>query len=223
MTRLQATNTFTTITLTWQPPPVPNGVIIMYQVTYSTDEVVNSYKSTIPTVTVTGLLPNTTYTFSITGSTMTGIGTPQQVQSSTAAIREFMHIYLYSALNDFFTLCILLTCLSADVTGVMVSAITATSIRVSWLAVYLPSDGYLTGYTVYYRSLPNTSDSQSEGYTSQACSPRTTSGDINDLNPDDVYQFSVVAEVAIIGHSYSGKVDALAFKYSTNCSCLQLS
>ena len=90
MTGLQATkNTFTTITLTWQPPPDPNGVIIMYQVTYSTDEVVNTYNPTSPTVTIMGLLPNTTYTFSVTAYIMTGIGTPQQVQSSTAAIREY--------------------------------------------------------------------------------------------------------------------------------------
>eukprot|EP00731_Ephydatia_muelleri_P025263 Em0017g346a len=180
VTGLQATkNTFTTITLTWQPPPNPNGMIIMYQVTYSIDEVVNTHNPTSPTVTITGLLPNTTYTFSVAAYIMTGIGTPQQVQSSTAAI--------------------------PDVTGLVVSAINTTSVRVSWLAVKLPSDGYLTGYTVYYHSLPN---NQSDGYQSQSFSPCTTSGDINDLNPNGVYQFSVAAEVAIMGQLYSGKVDA---------------
>ncbi|KAL5479762.1 hypothetical protein EMCRGX_G023335 [Ephydatia muelleri] len=196
VTGLQATkNTFTTITLTWQPPLDPNGMIIMYQVTYSTDEVVNTYNPTSPTVTITGLLPNTTYTFSVTAYIMTGIGTPQQVQSSTAAM--------------------------PDVTGLVVSAINTTCVRVSWLAVQLPPDGYLTGYTVYYRSLPV---SQSKQYTTLAFSRYATSGDINDLNPNYVYKFSVVAEVAIRGMEqlYRGKVIAsLAVEYSTNSSCLQ--
>ena len=87
---LQAFNkTFTTITLTWQPPPVPNGVIIMYQVTYSTNGVVNTYNTTTPPVTITGLVPRTTYTFSVTAYTITGPGTPQQVQTSTADICEW--------------------------------------------------------------------------------------------------------------------------------------
>eukprot|EP00731_Ephydatia_muelleri_P019086 Em0011g1126a len=81
---LQAFNkTFTTITLTWQPPPVPNGVIIMYQVTYSTNGVVKTYNTTTP-----GLVPRTSYTFSVTAYTITGPGTLLQVQTSTADIRE---------------------------------------------------------------------------------------------------------------------------------------
>ena len=81
-------NTFTTITLTWLPPPTPNGVIIKYQVTYSTNGVVNTYSTTTPSVTITGLEPRTSYTFSVVGYTTTRPGTPQQVQTSTAAIRE---------------------------------------------------------------------------------------------------------------------------------------
>ena len=96
---------------------------------------------------------------------------------------------------------------SAHVTGVMVLAINTTSVRVSWLAVQLPPDGILTGYTVYYRSLPNTSKRQSGGYTNQTFPPTTTSGDINNLNPNDVYQFSVVALVTIMGQLYSGEMD----------------
>eukprot|EP00731_Ephydatia_muelleri_P018993 Em0011g1033a len=174
--------TFTTITLTWQPPPVPNGVIIMYQVTYSTNGVVNIYNTaTPPPVTITGLVPRTTYTFSVTAYTITGPGTPLQVQTSTADIPH--------------------------VTGVVVSAINTTSVRVSWLAVQLPPDGILTGYTVYYLSLPNTSKRQSGGYTNHTFPPTTTSGDINNLNPNGVYQFSVVAQVTITGQLYSGEMD----------------
>ena len=96
---------------------------------------------------------------------------------------------------------------SAHVTGVVVSAINTTSVRVSWLAVQLPPDGILTGYTVYYLSLPNTSKRQSGGYTSHTFPPTTTSGDINNLNPNGVYQFSVVAQVTIMGQLYSGEMD----------------
>ncbi|KAL5486528.1 hypothetical protein EMCRGX_G019020 [Ephydatia muelleri] len=151
--------TFTTITLTWQPPPVPNGVIIMYQ----------------------GWYQGPPYTFSVTAYTITGPGTPLQVQTSTADIPH--------------------------VTGVVVSAINTTSVRVSWLAVQLPPDGILTGYTVYYLSLPNTSKRQSGGYTNHTFPPTTTSGDINNLNPNGVYQFSVVAQVTITGQLYSGEMD----------------
>eukprot|EP00731_Ephydatia_muelleri_P018839 Em0011g879a len=176
---LQAFNkTFTTITLTWQPPPVPNGVIIMYQVTYSTN---GMYNTATPPVIITGLVPRTTYTFSVTAYTITGLGTLQQVQTSTADI--------------------------PNVTGVVVSAINTTSVRVSWLAVQLPPVGILTGYTVYYLSLPNTSKRQSGGYTSHTFSLTTTSGDINNLNPNGAYQFSVVAQVTITGQLYSGEID----------------
>ena len=86
---LQAINTtFTTIALTWLPPPTPNGVIIKYQVTYSTNEIVNTYNTTQPPVTITGLVPRTTYFFSVVGYTIAGPGSSQQVQTSTAAIRE---------------------------------------------------------------------------------------------------------------------------------------
>eukprot|EP00731_Ephydatia_muelleri_P018869 Em0011g909a len=182
VTGLQAFNkTFTTITLTWQLPPVPNGVIIMYQVTYSTNGVVNTYNTTTPQVIITGLVPRTTYTFSVTAYTITGPGTPLQVWTSTA---DILHV-----------------------TGVIVSAINTTSVRVSWLAVQLPPDGILTGYTVYYLSLPNTSKRQSGGYTSHTFPPTTTWGDINNLNSNGVYQFSVVAQVTIMGQLYSGEMD----------------
>ena len=102
-------------------------------------------------------------------------------------------------------------------TGVIVSAINTTSIRVSWLAVQLPPDGILTGYTVYYSSIPSSSISE----PGQTFSPCTTSGDINNLNPNNVYQFNVVAQVTIMGQLYSGRIDAsLAVQYSSICRCL---
>eukprot|EP00731_Ephydatia_muelleri_P018890 Em0011g930a len=190
---LQAFNkTFTTITLTWQPPPVPNGVIIMYQVTYSTNGVVNTYNTTTPPVVITGLVPRTTYTFSVTAYTITGAPALQIYVSCLGIYNYSLHCGSVP---------------SAHVTGVVVSAINTTSVRVSWLAVQLPPDGILTGYTVYYLSLPNTSKRQSGGYTSHTFPPTTTWGDINNLNPNGAYQFSVVAQVTIMGQLYSGEMD----------------
>ena len=92
-------------------------------------------------------------------------------------------------------------------TGVVVVATNTTSVRVSWLAVQgLPQDGILTGYAVYYRSLPNTSKRQLDGFISQTFPPITNWGDITDLDPKGVYQLGVVAMVTIMGLVYSGEV-----------------
>ena len=47
-----------------------------------------------PPVTIKGLVPTTTYTYSVTAYTITGPGTPQ-VQTSTADIREHFSVYLH--------------------------------------------------------------------------------------------------------------------------------
>ena len=81
--------TLTTITITWQPPSDPNGVIIKYQVTYYVNGSVITYNVTQPLVTITGLVPRTTYTFSVIGYTIAGSGAVTQLQTSTATpIRE---------------------------------------------------------------------------------------------------------------------------------------
>ena len=105
-------------------------------------------------------------------------------------------------------------------TGVVVVFTNSTSARVSWLAVQLPPDGLLTGYSVYYRSLPNTSKMQSGGYISQTFPPTTTSGDITNLSPNGMYQFIVVAEVTTLGQLYIGEVDTTlaVSKYYSSCS-----
>ena len=208
MSGLQAFNTtFTTITLVWLPPPTPNGVIIMFQVTYSTNGIMNTYNKTTPPATLKGLVPRTIYTFSVVGYTITGPGTPQQVQTSTAAIREctaFTVSYICShiQLHD-----VLMLYPSANVTGVVVVSTNTTSVRVSWLAVQgLPQDGILTGYTVYYPSLSNPLKRQLGGYINQTFPPTTNWGDITNLDPNGVYQFGVVAMVTIMGLVYSGEI-----------------
>ena len=196
----------------------------MYQVTYSSNGSVNTYNTTIPSITITGLVPKTTYTFSVVGYTITGPWTAQQVQTTTAAIRKCIYHLIHYSLQPHTiyvkTYLYLYPHPTANVTGVVVVFTNSTSARVSWLAVQLPPDGLLTGYSVYYRSLPNTSMMQSGGYISQTFPPTTTSGDINNLSPNGMYQFIVVAGVTILGQFYSGEVDlSLAVNtYSISCS-----
>ena len=100
---MRLNNSFTTITLTWQPPSDPNR-IIYYQVTFSTnDGSVNTYTTIQTMLTITGLVPRTMYTFTVVDYTITGPGAPLQLQTSTAAVRKcnhsplqvcmFMHVY----------------------------------------------------------------------------------------------------------------------------------
>ncbi|KAL5486603.1 hypothetical protein EMCRGX_G019105 [Ephydatia muelleri] len=94
----------------------------------------NTYNTTTLPVVITGLVPRTTYTFSVTSYTITGPGTLQQFQTSTADIQA-----------------------------------------VGWV-----HQSHLLSYLHL--------------------------GDINNLNPNGVYQFSVVAQVTIMGQLYSGDI-----------------
>ncbi|KAL5515469.1 hypothetical protein EMCRGX_G000639 [Ephydatia muelleri] len=155
----------------------------------------NSYNITMPPITVTGLAPRTTYSFSVVGYTLRESGLPQEIQTATAAIPK--------------------------VPGLVVSGTSTTSVRVSWLSIQLPSDGTLTGYTLHYRYLRNTSADVRFGWSrSHTFPPVTTSGDITDLTPNGVHHISVVAEVAISAELHRGDSDAsLAVNpFFTSCS-----
>ena len=195
----------------------------------------NSYNITMPPITVTGLAgPRTTYSFSVVGYTLSESGLPQEIQTATAAIREYTRnhsIFLPSLLlcydsknkNMSPVHCAHAYILrnAAKVPGLVVSGTSTTSVRVSWLSIQLPSDGTLTGYTLYYRYLRNTSADVRFGWSrSHSFPPVTTSGDITDLTPNGVHYFSVVAEVAISGELHRGDSDAsLAVNpFFTSCS-----
>ena len=88
----------------------------------------------------------------------------------------------------------------------------ASSVRVAWLAVQIPPDGILTGYSVYYScicsSLSNTSSNgQQIWYMAQTFPPTTTAEVITNLDPNGLHWFTVVAVVTISGQLYSGEVD----------------
>ena len=75
-----------TITVTWRPPNKPNGRIIQYNVTYSTDDE-NSTRS-LPTdgeltVDINNLTPNTTYYIFVTAKTSKGFGRQEKTVNAT--------------------------------------------------------------------------------------------------------------------------------------------
>eukprot|EP00731_Ephydatia_muelleri_P029835 Em0021g358a len=167
--------TFTTITLMWLPPLMPNGVITQYQLTWGSS--LPTYV-TAPFAVVSGLNVSSTYTFNVTAWTVVGAGKPTAVQASTALI--------------------------PNVTGVSVMPLNATTVQVSWMRIDIPSDGTIVGYNVLY-TLYNTKNKkrQSSGLA-QFIQGDVTQGVIGDLKPLQLYQFSVAAVISVAGEIYSG-------------------
>ena len=86
-----------------------------------------------------------------------------------------------------------------------VVALNATAVQVSWTAVQIPSDGELVGYHVYYRAVSSTQKRQLSG-NSQFFPAGATLGVIGGLVYSQTYQFSVAAEVSVMGLSYMSNV-----------------
>ena len=71
--------TYTTITLSWMPPDIPNGIIIDYHLQYRRANSSSLYYILLPidnqlTRTVTGLSPSTDYDFRVAATTVVGRG-----------------------------------------------------------------------------------------------------------------------------------------------------
>ena len=84
---LSATTAVTQLTVSWSPPLVSNGVIIVYELLLSGN---GTSKSSINTTTIlltlTHLPPNTTFTFSVRAYTIIGPGEYVTGQASTKPI-----------------------------------------------------------------------------------------------------------------------------------------
>ena len=71
--------TYTTITLSWMPPNIPNGIIIDYHLQYRRADSSSLYYILLPiddqlTRTVTRLSPSTDYDFRVAATTVVGRG-----------------------------------------------------------------------------------------------------------------------------------------------------
>ncbi|GAA6106524.1 phosphatidylinositol phosphatase PTPRQ isoform X3, partial [Tachysurus ichikawai] len=66
--------TSSTATITWSPPDKPNGIIILYEVTYSNSTFSYTVNSNVPSVTLRHLKPYTLYNVTARGYTRLGHG-----------------------------------------------------------------------------------------------------------------------------------------------------
>ncbi|TSL75304.1 Phosphatidylinositol phosphatase PTPRQ [Bagarius yarrelli] len=66
--------TSSTATITWSPPDKPNGIIVMYEVTYSNATFSFTVNSTTPSITLHHLKPYTLYNLTVRGYTRLGYG-----------------------------------------------------------------------------------------------------------------------------------------------------
>ena len=84
---LSATTAVTQLTVSWSPPLVSNGVIIVYELLLSGNGTSNSSinSTTIP-LTLTYLPPNTMFTFSVRAYTIIGPGEYVTGQASTKPV-----------------------------------------------------------------------------------------------------------------------------------------
>ena len=77
--------TDTTVTLSWMPPDMPNGIITQYQIQYrrtsSGSSFGNNQVTTDLTDIVTGVMTGTAYDFIIRAFTVVGRGPPSDIVS----------------------------------------------------------------------------------------------------------------------------------------------
>ena len=75
------------ISITWNQPYIPNGIIIMYEIRYresdSSDSFIYVNGTTNTQHIISGLLPNTSYTVGVRAYTIAGPGEWIEIQAST--------------------------------------------------------------------------------------------------------------------------------------------
>ena len=93
VSHLSATTAVTQLTVSWSPPSEPNGVIIVYELSFSFNEIFSCNSSTTVNVNTTAtqyvlrdLPPNTVVTFSARAYTIIGPGEYVTGQVSTRPI-----------------------------------------------------------------------------------------------------------------------------------------
>ena len=162
---------FTSIVLTWDPPNIPNGIIIRYEVTYRIGG------GNIQTL-ITGL--NTAFTISpletgtrvsdvsVSAYTSVGRGVPSNL-TDLRTLSEPRELLWWS------TSMYIMNVSVAMVMNIRVEMVTSTSARVSWDTINMPG---ISGYIVYYTKAGN-SNEQSVSFAGSSAAT--------------VYQFASVA------------------------------
>ena len=85
--------TYTTVTLSWMPPIMPNGVLIRYDLEYK-EEGDEIFSRIIPFTsglshTITELTPSTTYQFRVAAVTIVGRG-PYSINVTNSTLSKFI-------------------------------------------------------------------------------------------------------------------------------------
>ncbi len=94
-----ATSNSTSLQLTWSAPLLPNGVITAYEVSHQLQggmELGRENTTDVRTThTLTGLMPQTTYTITVRAYTIAGSGEETNLTAvTTPAVRTFLYFLL---------------------------------------------------------------------------------------------------------------------------------
>ena len=100
MSGLSVTPGVVQLTISWNPPSEPNGIITMYQISYNVSGVLNYANTSATQHTLRDLPPNTVVTFSVRAYTIIGPGETVSNSTSTTDIRECIKIVNYACAND---------------------------------------------------------------------------------------------------------------------------
>ena len=88
---IQANARLTEISISWNPPTIPNGIIRVYEIRYRESTTTGPYNITNTTNTqysIVGLIPNASYTIGVRAYTSTGPGEWTDRKYTTAQIRQ---------------------------------------------------------------------------------------------------------------------------------------
>ena len=200
---------FFKIHITWNPPDIPNGIIIAYEVSYwaidSSQPVTTLNTTDLATsfTTQSGLEVGTEFIFTVRAYTQVGPGNSTSVVVSTlTAPCKFIYLCCGEQFVEYyfnFTS-------AAAVQGVGVTALCDTVIIVSWKALIIP-DLSIDYYTVVYSQVSQQHDEE----MSVLFLPSVTSGVITDLHSSVVYQFQVFITVSMDGNTLEGERSTPAY------------
>ena len=131
----------TAITIVWDPPPIPNGIIRVYEIRYRESTSTGPYNITSTTNTqysIVGLILNTSYTIGVRAYTSIGPGEWTNREYTTAQIRKELNIVPVFIINP----------ILAIIQTFSVTKLNSTAVRAEWGSVTRASH-----YTVYYESI----------------------------------------------------------------------
>ena len=92
---IQANGRLTKISISWNPPTIPNGIITVYEIRYKESTSTGPYNITNTTNTqysIVGLIPNTSYTIGVRAYTSIGPGEWTDREYTTTQIRKYLYI-----------------------------------------------------------------------------------------------------------------------------------